>query len=304
MHWPQALDTSLFRFINESLSNRFFDVVMPYASGKNAGTTFFPLVFLAAVALVWKGGVRGRLCVFMLAVILWPGDSFICATIKEAVGRPRPFLAIPDANLLVGRGGSASMPSSHAANWFAATMILFLYYRRTLAFMLPAACVVSFSRVYNGVHYPSDVLAGAALGAGYAAAGVVILNSLWQWAGQRWFPLWWRALPSLVPARTKDQDAEPLEEDLPPDADVAHADQDAHWLRLGWIVIALLFAGRLAYLAGGRLELSGDEAYQWLWSKHLALSYYSKPPFIAYAQWLGTSLWGDNAFGVRFFRRC
>ena len=37
--------------------------------------------------------------------------------------------------------------------------------------MLPMALAVSFSRVYNGVHYPSDVLAGAILGAGYAAAG-------------------------------------------------------------------------------------------------------------------------------------
>src|SRR6185436_8112729 len=38
-----------------------------------------------------------------------------------------------------------------------------------------------------------------------------------------------------------------------------------------------------------------------LWSKHLALSYYSKPPMIACVQFLGTSVWGDTAFGVRFF---
>src|ERR1039457_7563270 len=41
--------------------------------------------------------------------------------------------------------------------------------------------------------------------------------------------------------------------------------------------------------------------YQWLWSKHLALSYYSKPPIIAYLQFLGTHIWGDTEFGVRFF---
>src|SRR6185436_9663160 len=76
--------------------------------------------------------------------------------------------------------GYNSMPSAHAANWFAATMILFLYFRRSLWIMLPAACLVAFSRIYNGVHYPSDVLAGAVLGAGYAAAGVVMINALWQ----------------------------------------------------------------------------------------------------------------------------
>src|SRR6185295_10681837 len=46
--------------------------------------------------------------------------------------------------------------------------------------------------------------------------------------------------------------------------------------------------------------LSGDEAYQWLWSKHLALSYYSKPAGIALIQWFGTAIGGDTEFGVRF----
>src|SRR6185436_13257102 len=77
--------------------------------------------------------------------------------------------------------------------------------------------------------------------------------------------------------------------------------QELQWLRLGYLLIGVMLVGRLAYLALGEIELSEDEAYQWLWSKHLALSYYSKPPLIAYAQFLGTSIWGDNAFGVRFF---
>jgi hypothetical protein len=62
-----------------------------------------------------------------------------------------------------------------------------------------------------------------------------------------------------------------------------------------------MFVFRLAYLASGTIELSNDEAYQWLWSKHLALSYYSKPPGIAFIQFAGTLLWGDTQFGVRFF---
>ncbi len=73
------------------------------------------------------------------------------------------------------------------------------------------------------------------------------------------------------------------------------------WLRRGYLLIAVFLLTRLAYLAAGRIELSEDEAYQWVWSKHLALSYYSKPPLIAYLQFLGTSLFGDNEFGIRFF---
>ena len=193
----------------------------------------------------------------------------------------------------------ASMPSAHAANWFAATMILFIYYRRSLRFMLPGAILVSFSRIYNGVHYPSDVTVGAILGAGYAAASVWTLASLWQWAGRKWFPLWWRKFPSLLnPAlQTSNEEGE----ESPASAGSPHSTLDQHWLRLGYLVLAALLLARLAYIGSTIIDLSHDEAYQWLWSKHLALSYYSKPPLIAYTQFLGTFLWGDTAFGVRFF---
>src|SRR5208283_3066685 len=76
---------------------------------------------------------------------------------------------------------------------------------------------------------------------------------------------------------------------------------DQHWLNLGFVLIALFLLVRLAWLASGKIELTEDEAYQWIWSKHLALSYYSKPLLIACVQFLGTHLWGDNQFGVRFF---
>jgi 4-amino-4-deoxy-L-arabinose transferase-like glycosyltransferase len=72
-------------------------------------------------------------------------------------------------------------------------------------------------------------------------------------------------------------------------------------MRAGYVLIAGLALGRWIYLASGVIELSEDEAYQWVWSKHLALSYYSKPPLIALTQFLGTSLCGDTAFGVRCF---
>src|SRR5437016_4572489 len=77
--------------------------------------------------------------------------------------------------------------------------------------------------------------------------------------------------------------------------------RERRWLRFGYVLIAVLLVFRLGYIAAGVIELTKDEAYQWLWSKHLALSYYSKPPAIAFIQFAGTSLWGDTQFGVRFF---
>ena len=215
VQWLQVLDVELFRFVNERLANPFFDVVMPFASGN---VFFVPLVLATGILLVWKGRVRGLVCVLMLALVLPLGDGLIYRTIKHAVGRPRPFLTLTEVRRPGGKNdakarpppstaqpngrppasGSGSMPSAHAANWFAATMIAFIYYRRSIRFMLPLALLVSFSRIYNGVHYPSDVVAGAALGAGYAAAAVWLLAALWGSSGRKWFPILWARLPSLL----------------------------------------------------------------------------------------------------------
>ncbi|MGP8221209.1 MAG: glycosyltransferase family 39 protein [Limisphaerales bacterium] len=311
MHWLQALDTSLFRFVNQSLSNSFFDWLMPVLSGN---ALFFPALFLLGVGLLWKGNARLRLCVLLLVLILPLGDTFICNTIKHAVARPRPFVTLPEARqwgkigkgyippeagdnggeMSTDKGSRTSMPSSHAGNWFAATMILFIYYRRSLWFMLPMALAVSLSRVYNGVHYPSDVLVGAILGAGYAAAGAIALQAGWRWIGKKWFPVWHAQLPSLLNAECRMKNAESA------DSELRTRNSEMEWLRLGYIAIFVMLIARWLYIASGTIELEKDEAYQWLWSKHLALSYYSKPPGIALIQFMGTSLWGDTEFGVRF----
>jgi 4-amino-4-deoxy-L-arabinose transferase-like glycosyltransferase/membrane-associated phospholipid phosphatase len=292
MNWLQQLDAGLFHCVNPALGNSFFDVVMPFMSGN---PLFVPAFLIACALSLWKGGPRGRICVLMLVLAIALGDGVVCNNLKHLIERPRPFWVLTDVHLPpgIGRTDSGAMPSSHAANWFAATMVLYIYYRKSIRFMLPLALLVSFSRVYNGVHYPGDVLVGAVLGAGYAAGGVWLMDALWQWAGRRWFPLWWQRLPSLMnPVILKLDDTTPA-------ADKGVVEQ--HWLRLGYALIFLQLAANLIYTGSGIIGLSEDEAYQWVWSKHLALSYYSKPPLIAYTQFLGTSLWGDTVFGVRFF---
>lgn len=286
MNALSSLDVSLFRLVNSTLSNGFFDWLMPWVSDP-PGLTL--ILLLTCLVLIWKGGARGRVCVAMLGVSLLVGNWLVCDTMKHALARLRPYQELSGVNLRVGAGGSYSMPSSHAANWFSLTLILLVYYRRAALCVFPLALLVCYSRIYNGVHYPSDVLAGAVLGAGYSAAVIWGLDGFWQWAGPRWFPIWHARLPSL---------ARPLAS--APSAGTAPASTDSHWLRLGYVLVAVFFVLRLVYLGSGKIELSEDEAYQWIWSKHPALSYYSKPPLIAWVQFLGTHLWGDNEFGVRF----
>jgi len=293
MEWLFSIDVAVFRWINASLSNRLFDVLMPFLSH---APFFWPTVLLMLLIVIFRGGPRSRVWVTFIVLGVILGDGVLCSLIKNAVHRPRPFQTLDDVLLLVGRGNFGSMPSGHTFNWFSATFITYVFYRRSIWLMLPLAFGVGFSRIYNGVHYPSDVVAGALLGAGFSAFLVWSTNTVWQVAGPRWFSAWHRSLPNLLEPVWKDFAAPTLE----PTPGI-RAQTELQWLRFGYVLVWGLCLARLVYLAAGKIELSEDEAYQWIWSKHLALSYYSKPPLIAYTQFLGTSIFGDNAFGVRFF---
>lgn len=288
MSWLHGLDESLFRFINQTLSNPLFDVIMPWLSGNR----FLILIgILAASVFIWRGKSRAVLFLLLLAIAVGVTDGLVCNTLKHAIGRVRPCAALENVHLLVGCGSNGAMPSSHAGNMFAAAMVAFLFYRRTAWVMFPLATAVGFSRIANGVHYPSDIVVGAVLGMGAGLAVVFVLNALWRFIGAKWFPLWHAQLPTLVSKVGVTQ---------PPTLN-SQPDTSSHWFRAGCILILIVTLGRWLYLASGTIELSEDEAYQWVWSKHLAMSYYSKPPMIALTQFVSTSIWGDTAFGVRFF---
>jgi membrane-associated phospholipid phosphatase len=288
MSFLQSIDTALFNFGNQSLSNPAFDWLMPILSGNRL---FIPFVIFMSVFLIWKHQRRGALCVVFCLLVVGIGDGWVINTIKHLVARPRPFNDVETAITLVGATGSPSFPSAHSANAFAVSMVIFIFYRGSWKFMLPLAFGIAFSRVYNGVHYPSDTIVGSVMGAGYGLGIVWMFRELWSWAGPKWFVEWWRQLPDLMDPDRREPNA---------DAVVSGGGSRYQWLRLGYVMIAILFLFRLWYLSAGKIELSEDEAYQWQWSQHLALSYFSKPPLIAYTQALGTGIWGDNAFGVRF----
>lgn len=288
MSWLQGLDESLFRFINQTLSNPLFDVLMPWLSGSRI---FIPLVIIGAVILIRRQRSRAVLFLLMLGIAVGVSDGLVCKPLKEGIARVRPCSALENVHLLVGCGPNGSMPSSHASNMFTVAMVAFLFFRRSGWVMFPLAAAVSLSRVSNGVHYPGDVLIGAILGAGTGFAVVFGLNAVWRCIGSKWFPIWHARLPSLVGHDGNAGSSTPA----------SQVTLDTHWFRAGCLLIVVITLARWFYLASGTIELSEDEAYQWIWSKHLALSYYSKPPLIALTQFAGTSIWGDTAFGVRFF---
>lgn len=88
------------------------------------------------------------------------------AVLKAAIGRERP----PRDDALVPVADSAAMPSGHASTSFAAAATLAFALPRLRVPFLVLAALVAFSRVWVGVHYPLDVVAGAALGVAIATA--------------------------------------------------------------------------------------------------------------------------------------
>src|SRR6185436_8205381 len=114
------------------------------------------------------------------------------------------------------------------------------------------------------------------------------------------YPVVGRVTPCTPPARGTG--AHGVTRPTPSASEAAQPSaDDAHWLRLGYLLILVLLLTRIGYIASDTIELSPDEAYHWLWSKHPALSYFDEPPLIAYVQWVSTKLWGNTELGVRFF---
>ncbi|NOZ73962.1 MAG: phosphatase PAP2 family protein [FCB group bacterium] len=156
------LDRLLFQFINTSLANPIFDWIMPLIT--NPLTLGLPLL-LGCVWLVGKGGRRGQIAVVLLIIAVSLTDSIAAQIIKPLVGRLRPSHAMTEGiRILVAKGGRYGFVSNHAANSFALATILSYFYRSYKRGFFTLATLVSFSRIYVGVHYPADVMVGALFG--------------------------------------------------------------------------------------------------------------------------------------------
>lgn len=128
-----------------------------------------------ALVLAWRTH-RPLIATGLLAALAVWGSDGIASVLKLVVDRPRPFTAIPHLPVLIAHPGSGSFPSAHATTAFAGAVLLgWLWPRGRIAFAV-LAILIAFSRVYLGVHYPTDVLAGAAIGSAFAVAVIAAVE--------------------------------------------------------------------------------------------------------------------------------
>jgi len=174
MNGLEQLDLALLDWINPDEARPFLDAFFAWLSKPPQGVW---ISLSAAVALVaWKRK-RAVAALLTLGIAIAIADQISASVLKPLFDRVRPCFAHPDVVRLVleRQARSASMPSSHAANNFAAVLVFWNLDRRLGLGMLLLAILVCLSRAYLGVHYPGDLLVGAALGA-VSGWGVVRLR--------------------------------------------------------------------------------------------------------------------------------
>jgi undecaprenyl-diphosphatase len=158
-----ALDAELFLLLNAKLTDPILDRVMPAITTQE---NWYPFLGVAAVAMIIWGGRKGRLAVIMLIVGIALTDQITCSVLKPLVGRIRPcnVFGADEFRLLVNLTKSPAFPSGHAANSFGMATVASWRFRKFAPVFYLIAAAVAYSRVYVGVHYPLDVIAGAAVG--------------------------------------------------------------------------------------------------------------------------------------------
>lgn len=152
-------DTAVLDFIQQHIKCDFLDVIMAFFSyiGDNG------VIWLAA-ALIFifskKTRSMGVMIIFAMGIGVLIGEGVL----KNIICRPRPFTANPDIVLNILPPSGYSCPSGHSCSSLAAATVILSKDKRIGIPALCLAVLIVFSRLYNYVHYPSDVLLGMALG--------------------------------------------------------------------------------------------------------------------------------------------
>ncbi|OGG49524.1 hypothetical protein A3F28_00275 [Candidatus Uhrbacteria bacterium RIFCSPHIGHO2_12_FULL_57_11] len=155
-----AIDAQIVSALNQAASGAFAPLAVAAASWLIyllAAGVLLPLVFEKMRAAGFRLSAR---------IVAGTGLGLVLRAILGSIAfRPRPFVVFSDINKLIEKSAdSPAFPSGHAVAGFAIAYGLFLWNRRVGTVALILAAIIGIGRVAVGVHYPSDIIAGALLG--------------------------------------------------------------------------------------------------------------------------------------------
>ena len=160
-------------FVQTHMRSTFGDLVMPLITVLGDGGIFWILLTLALL-VVPKTRKLGLCCAVSLLI-----DLALCnGLLKNLIARTRPYDVNPAVRLLIEKPGEFSFPSGHAAASF--TVVGAMYFSKSRLWIPSAvlAAVIGFSRIYLYVHYPTDVIGGAAFGLLFGLIGAAVTDKI------------------------------------------------------------------------------------------------------------------------------
>jgi len=186
---------------------------------------WMPILVVVVLLLLWRGNFRARSFVIVTLLTIGFTDGVFTQSMKKLINRPRPSQALaevrevslekatpailgiwkpvqvslsdPPEGPVIGR----SFPSGHAMNNTVIATLAVLFFGRLGALYIIPAGIVSYSRIYCGSHWPSDVIVSIVLGVGFSLTLASVVNFVYKRLVSRWFPKLYRDHPSLFGAR-------------------------------------------------------------------------------------------------------
>ncbi|OGJ85022.1 MAG: hypothetical protein A2268_13735 [Candidatus Raymondbacteria bacterium RifOxyA12_full_50_37] len=159
------LDRALFLALNRDIANPIFDACFPIITN---GRYWIAPVLVALFFFLRKEKKKGLWVIAAALVLIAISDPLCVRVLKPFFKRLRPCdpaALVEGGRFLIGTYRSYSFPSAHAFNIFAQAVFFSSLYTKYRVYFSFLAALVSFSRIYTGVHYPGDVAAGALAGA-------------------------------------------------------------------------------------------------------------------------------------------
>lgn len=165
MNWIIQIDQSLFFWINGSLTNRVFDAFFPFITDLHKNIYFVITVYSLLLFLLYKKYAKKGFTIFVFCILCLSTIDLVGNYLfKKNIQRIRPGDNPTIHAIVRSPYGGFSFISNHAANIFGFAFFMGYFLRKWRVLFFIIAFLIGFSRIYNGVHFPGDVLAGAALG--------------------------------------------------------------------------------------------------------------------------------------------